>query len=72
VKKEASSFLPAVGLCSACRWGRLQPSGRGRGYWRCLRAEREPGYTKYPPLPVLGCDGFEARPQAEPDGAASS
>lgn len=58
---------PAVGLCAGCTWARTQPSAKGRVFWRCLRAQRDPAYLPYPPLPVLRCPGFEPLP--EPDSA---
>ncbi len=55
---------PAVGLCSTCRHGRAQPSAGGSRFWRCRRGGREPGYLKYPPLPVQRCPGFEEAGEA--------
>lgn len=49
----------AVGLCSSCRFAAVQESARGGRFWRCTRAEREPGFPRYPPLPVLRCAGFQ-------------
>jgi len=50
---------PAVGLCSLCAFARVQRSARGSVFWRCLRAERDPAFRSYPPLPVERCPGFE-------------
>ena len=50
---------PAVGLCSRCRFGRVQESAAGSRFWRCLRAAEDPAYMRYPPLPVRRCPGFE-------------
>jgi hypothetical protein len=49
----------AVGLCACCRHGQAQQSAGGSRFWRCLRATREPGYLKYPPLPMRRCPGFD-------------
>jgi hypothetical protein len=47
------------GLCGTCRHGhRIDPS-RGTRYWRCRRSEGDTRYPRYPPLPVLGCPGWE-------------
>ena len=49
----------SVGLCSRCRFASVQESGRGSRFWRCLRAESDAGFRRYPPLPVLRCPGYE-------------
>ena len=53
---------PRVGLCSVCAHARAVSSARGSTFWMCERALTEPGYRKYPPLPVRGCPGFEEPP----------
>ena len=53
---------PGVGLCSLCRHGRRQETAGDTRFWRCLRAARDPGYRRYPPLPVERCGGFERGP----------
>lgn len=58
---------PAVGLCSRCRHAVRQESARGSAFWRCRRAETDPGFRRYPPLPVRACRGFEAA-AGRPDG----
>ena len=50
---------PAVGLCSGCRHAARQESDRGAVFWRCLRAERDTDFRRYPPLPVERCPGYE-------------
>jgi hypothetical protein len=52
---------PEVGLCAACRHGRGQRTARGSEFWRCLRAEDDDRWARYPRLPVLACPGFEPR-----------
>jgi len=52
--------LPAAGLCARCRHAAVQRSARGSEFWRCRRADRDPAYLRYPPLPVLRCPGHEA------------
>ena len=49
---------PAVpaGLCVDCLNLRLLRSGRSR-FVRCLLAESNRDYPRYPVLPVLECDG---------------
>ena len=55
----------AVGLCLDCAHGRRVVSGRGSVFWLCGRSERDPGFPKYPRLPVLRCPGYELT-QREP------
>lgn len=53
---------PRVGLCSVCGHARSVRSGKGSLFYLCELAAVDPRYRKYPPLPVLRCDGFsEAR-----------
>ena len=49
----------SVGLCARCRMARVQDTARGSRFWRCTRADADPAYPRYPPLPVLRCPGFE-------------
>jgi hypothetical protein len=48
-----------VGLCADCHHARVQESARGSRFWRCGRAETDPRFAKYPPLPVRDCPGYE-------------
>jgi hypothetical protein len=49
-----------VGLCATCRYAATQKSSRGSLFWRCLRADEDPAYRRYPPIPVQVCLGHEA------------
>ena len=53
---------PRVGQCSVCRFARVQRSAKGSVFWRCLRAQDDPRFLPYPPLPVRGCPGFQPTP----------
>jgi len=62
----------AVGLCATCRWMRMVTNRRGSVFYRCARADDDPRFVRYPPLPVLACPGYEvsdppreAAPQAD-------
>jgi hypothetical protein len=64
---------PAVGLCSVCRFSRVQETTRGARFWRCLRADDDAHYLRYPPLPIAECPGHERRAacgdgESRPDG----
>jgi hypothetical protein len=48
-----------VGLCATCRWVRIVTNRRGSVFYRCARADVDPRFVRYPPLPVLACPGYE-------------
>jgi hypothetical protein len=48
-----------AGLCADCRYMRRIKSDRGSTFYFCERSETDPGFPKYPRLPVLQCSGFE-------------
>ena len=50
---------PAVGLCDDCRHARVQATARGSRFWRCLRADEDLRFARYPRLPVGVCPGHE-------------
>ena len=56
---DARATSPLVGLCVDCRWMRTTTSRRGSSFVRCLRAETDTRFTRYPPLPVRDCPGYE-------------
>jgi len=49
----------SVGLCAACAHARVQHGKRGSTFWRCARADSDPRFRRYPPLPVRTCSGHE-------------
>ena len=51
---------PRAGLCAGCRHSRVVTSKRGSGFRLCERSRTDPRFPRYPVLPVLRCDGFEA------------
>ena len=50
-----------AGMCDSCRHQKLIRSGRGSVFSMCERSKAEPGYAKYPRVPVLACPGYERR-----------
>jgi len=50
---------PEVGLCASCRWVRIVKNRRGSSFYRCLRADDDSRFVRYPPLPMLACPGYE-------------
>lgn len=61
------SDAAAVGLCLDCRWMRSTTNRHGSTFYRCLRAETDARFKRYPPLPVLTCSGYERATPVEPD-----
>src|SRR3954468_11134576 len=52
--------LIAAGLCDGCAHRRSISNTRGSTFIMCERGLRgEPGYAKYPRLPVLACPGYQ-------------
>lgn len=52
---------PNSGLCGFCRFSRVTQNRRGSSFLLCRKWETDPGFEKYPPLPVLDCKGFTLR-----------
>ena len=50
-----------VGLCRTCRHADTVPTARGAEFWRCRKSDTDPRFPKYPRLPVLECEGYDAR-----------
>jgi hypothetical protein len=63
---------PSPGLCATCRWARVVESARGSAFLRCGRSDLDAAFRRYPPLPVLRCDGFEADADNDPPVARYS
>jgi hypothetical protein len=58
---DAIPTVPGAGLCNSCVWQRVVVSGRGSAFSMCRKAAEDPRFRKYPPLPVLACDGHAPR-----------
>ncbi len=50
--------MSRVGLCADCVNARVITSDRGSHFTMCLLSKDDPRYPKYPPLPVLRCEGY--------------
>jgi len=57
---SAEARAQEAGLCATCRHARVQRNARGSAFWRCARADQDPRFRRYPPLPVRSCAGHEA------------
>jgi len=58
------------GLCETCRHGRVVEARRS-SFLMCTRGLSDPGYPKYPVLPVRACRGYEPSAPPEPSGEVS-
>ena len=56
-----------TGLCGSCRHHTWIESGRGSRFLRCELSFVDKRFPKYPPLPILSCEGHEPEPEADRD-----
>ncbi|PYT38444.1 MAG: hypothetical protein DMG45_23750 [Acidobacteria bacterium] len=54
-----------AGLCGDCVHSREVESARGSTFILCNLSLTDPRFPKYPRLPVLSCDGYKERLDAE-------
>jgi hypothetical protein len=47
------------GLCPDCAHVKIVTSQRGSIFLLCLLSAEDPRFSKYPPQPVVSCEGFE-------------
>ena len=52
----------AFGLCADCQHARRIESAKGSRFLLCRLSESDPGFPKYPRLPVLSCAGYKPNP----------
>jgi len=50
--------MPAAGLCASCANAEVVTSSRGSVFFLCRLSLTDPGFAKYPVLPVLQCRGY--------------
>jgi len=55
-----------AGLCATCQHAKVLSSDRGSTFYRCGLSDTDPRFRRYPALPVIKCDGYQA------DGAKQS
>ena len=46
------------GLCEHCVHVHVIENRRGSRFYRCMLAETDSRFVKYPQLPVLSCEGY--------------
>jgi len=52
-----------AGLCARCIHAQQVTSSRGSTFVLCRLSFTDPRFPRYPPLPVIACDGYEPRPE---------
>lgn len=50
------------GLCDSCRNAQQLASAKGSVFLLCGLSKADPGFPKYPRLPVLACAGYSRKP----------
>ena len=54
----------SLGLCANCLHARPIASAKGSQFLLCQLSQSDPGFPKYPRLPVLRCSGHAPKPAA--------
>ena len=52
-------------LCETCAWMREVVTPKGSRFLLCRLSQTDPDYPKYPLQPVVRCDGYRKKEQAE-------
>jgi hypothetical protein len=60
ISRQSQVSIPE-GLCANCQNARRIESDRGSVFVLCELSYTDPGFTKYPALPVIQCSGYQAR-----------
>jgi hypothetical protein len=55
-----------IGLCATCQYRRTIPAARST-FYLCERSFTDPRFPRYPPLPVVGCNGYSVAEPAPGD-----
>ena len=63
VQAEADAMTDS--LCQTCAWMREVVTPKGSRFLLCQLSQTDPGYPKYPPQPVVRCDGYQKKEQTE-------
>lgn len=50
-----------ISLCEFCRQMKEVVSGKGSRFLMCQKSAADNRFPKYPPQPVVACDGFERK-----------
>ena len=61
----------SAGLCANCVNVKIMRSDRESVFYLCQLSFTDPRFPKYPPLPVLRCDGYVQKSPPDPAGSAA-
>jgi hypothetical protein len=61
MEAETMTHDPRSGLCASCTHAQVVTSSRGSVFYLCRLSFTDPRFPRYPPLPVVECDGYEHR-----------
>ena len=50
------------GLCDRCVHMRVITSAKGSEFYLCRLSSTDPRFPRYPPIPVIRCEGFTPDP----------
>lgn len=48
-------------LCEPCKHVKEVVSGKGSRFLLCLKSAEDKRFSKYPPQPIIECEGFEQK-----------
>jgi hypothetical protein len=65
VRSADSRAVPPAGLCDCCEHQVEVRNTRGSVFSLCGRSRTDPGYPRYPRLPVRHCAGYTPRASEE-------
>ena len=63
---------PPNGLCDSCAHQKLIGNTRGSVFSLCLRSRTDPGFPRYPRVPVAACPGYEPGDGDRPEGPGTA
>ena len=52
-------------LCETCAWMREVVTPKASRFLLCQLSQTDPAYSKYPPQPVVRCEGYREKEQTE-------
>ena len=52
-------------LCETCTWMQEVITPKGSRFLLCRLSQTDPDYPKYPPQPVVRCDGYRKKDKTE-------
>jgi hypothetical protein len=55
----------SAGLCADCSHARFITSDKASTFLQCQLSFTDPGFPKYPRLPVLMCNGYSGKTSGE-------